>query len=100
MGTVQLHRILKASPEKIYRAFLELVPNQRIRHTDSFDDPAFPEVIEVTVEVVAPDSGLLHGNSSPRNHSRTEEAARSVKVSVLQAWSVSRHGFLGRDFGD
>src|ERR671936_509112 len=87
-NTVRLHRVLRASPEKIYRAFLdpdaivkwlppngftckvhqldarvggtykmsftnfttgqshsfggeylELVPNERIRHTDKFDDP-------------------------------------------------------------
>lgn len=87
-GTVQLHRVLRATPERVYRAFLdpdamskwlpphgftgrvhhldarvggtyqmsftnftsgtshsfggeflELVPNERIRHTDRFDDP-------------------------------------------------------------
>ena len=96
--TVQLHRVLRAAPEKVYRAFLradamakwlppygftctvdhleaavggtfkmsfrnfstgdshsfggeylELVPNQRLRYTDRFDDPALPGVIEVTV---------------------------------------------------
>lgn len=100
MGTVRLHRVLKSSPEKIYRAFLEpsaltrwlppygfvasvqeldarvggafrmsftnfgtgktesfggtfleLVPNERIRHTDAFDDPSLPGVILVTVEL-------------------------------------------------
>ena len=98
--SVQLHRVLKTSPDKVYRAFLEsgalakwlppygftctvhhldarvggtfrmsfhnfgsgnahsfggeyleLVPNQRIRYTDSFDDPALPGVMEVTVEL-------------------------------------------------
>jgi uncharacterized protein YndB with AHSA1/START domain len=29
--------------------YLELVPNERIRYTDRFDDPNFPGVIEVTV---------------------------------------------------
>ena len=96
--TVKLHRVLRTSPEKIYRAFLdpdamakwlpphgftgkvhqldatvggsyrmsftnftngsahsfggeylELVPNQRIRYTDKFDDPNLPGVMHVTV---------------------------------------------------
>jgi uncharacterized protein YndB with AHSA1/START domain len=95
---VRLHRVLKAKPEKVYRAFLEagamakwlppygftctvhhleahvggtfrmsfhnfssgnghsfggeyleLVPDQRIRYTDSFEDPNLPGVLEVTV---------------------------------------------------
>ena len=97
-NTVRLHRVLRAAPERIYRAFLdadalakwlppygftckvhqmdarvggtfkmsfsnfssgnghsfggeylELVPNERIRYTDKFDDPNLPGVIEVTV---------------------------------------------------
>lgn len=96
--TVTLHRVLRASPEKVYRAFLEgealakwippygfiatvhhmdpqvggtfrmsfrnfgagkvesfggtyleLVPNQRLRYNDRFDDPNLPGVMEVTV---------------------------------------------------
>ena len=96
--TVRLHRVLRAPPERIYRAFLdadamvkwlpphgftgkvhhleakvggtfrmsftnfgtghghsfggeylELVPNERIRHTDKFDDPNLPGVMQVTV---------------------------------------------------
>lgn len=99
-NTVRLHRILKSTPEKVYRAFLEpaalakwippygfiatvheldarvggrfrmsftnfgtgsgnsfggeyleLVPNTLIRHTDQFDDPNMPDVIEVKVEL-------------------------------------------------
>lgn len=95
---VQLHRVLRAPPERIYRAFLdsdaiakwlppygftckvhhleakvggtfkmsfsnfttgkahsfggeyvELVPHQRIRYTDKFDDPNLPGEIQVTV---------------------------------------------------
>ncbi len=98
--TVQLHRVLKTQPQKIYRAFLEasalakwlppygftctvhhldakvggsfrlsfhnfgsgqghafggeyleLVPNQRIRYTDKFEDPNLPGVLEVTVSL-------------------------------------------------
>ena len=97
-GTVRLHRVLKAPPERVYRAFLdpeamvkwlpphgftgkvhhmdakvggtykmsfknfasgnshsfggsylELVPNERIRHTDKFDDPNLPGEMTVTV---------------------------------------------------
>ncbi len=99
--TVQLHRVLKTQPQKVYRAFLEasalakwlppygftcavhhldakvggrfrmsfhnfgsdnkshafggeyleLVPNQRIRYTDEFEDPNLPGVLEVTVSL-------------------------------------------------
>ena len=99
-NTVQLHRVLIAKPEKIYRAFLdpdakarwlppngftgkvhhmdakvggkfkmsftnftsgttiafsgeylELLPNERLRYTDVFDDPNLPGVITVTVNL-------------------------------------------------
>lgn len=99
-GTVRLHRVLRAAPEKIYRAFLnadamakwmppygftckvhhmeakvggtfkmsftnfstghghsfggeylELVPNERIRYTDKFDDPNLPGEMHVTVAI-------------------------------------------------
>jgi len=97
-GTLRLHRVLRATPERVYRAFLdaaamakwippygftctvhqmdarvggtfrmsftnfttgsghsfggeylELVPHERIRYTDKFEDPNMPGVIEVTV---------------------------------------------------
>ena len=97
-GTVQFHRVLRATPERIYRAFLdpdamakwlppngftgkvhhldarvggtysmsftnftsgkshsfggeylELVPNERLRWTDRFDDPKLPGEMTVTV---------------------------------------------------
>ena len=100
MSTVRLHRVLRATPEKIYRAFLdadamakwlppngftgkvhhldarvggtykisftnfgtghshafggryvELVPHQRIRHTDSFDDPNLRGEMQTTVSL-------------------------------------------------
>ena len=96
--TIRLHRVLRAAPEKIYRAFLdadamakwippygftckvhhldakvggtfkmsftnfgsgnghsfggtylELVPHERLRYTDKFDDPNLPGEITVTV---------------------------------------------------
>lgn len=97
-GTVRLHRVLKTTPEKLYRAFLEadalakwiapdgfvctvhhleakvggtfkmsfrnfttgsahsfggvyreLVPGERLVYTDTFDDPALPGEMTVTV---------------------------------------------------
>src|SRR5512139_210806 len=99
-NTVKLHRVLRAPPERVYRAFLdadamakwlpphgftgkvhhldarvggsykmsftnfatghghsfggeylELLPNERIRHTDRFDDPNLPGVMQVTVSL-------------------------------------------------
>jgi uncharacterized protein YndB with AHSA1/START domain len=97
-NTIKLHRVLKAPPERVYRAcldagamckwlppngftgqvhhleakvggtykmsftnfttgsshsfggeYLELIPNERIRHTDRFDDPNLPGEIITTV---------------------------------------------------
>jgi uncharacterized protein YndB with AHSA1/START domain len=97
-NTIRLHRVLRATPERVYRAFidpdamvkwlppngftgkvhhmdarvggsykmsftnfttgknhsfggeyLELVPNERIRHTDKFDAPDLPGMMQVTV---------------------------------------------------
>ena len=104
--SVRLHRVLRARPEKVYRAFLqadamakwlppygftctvhhfepvaggsfkmsfrnfstghshsfegeylELVPNERIRYTDKFDDPGLPGVMQVTVSLKAVSCG-------------------------------------------
>ncbi len=100
MSTIRLHRVLRATPERIYRAFLdadamakwlppngftgrvhhldarvggsykmsftnfstvhghsfggeylELVPNERIRHTDKFDDPKLPGEMQTTISL-------------------------------------------------
>ncbi len=97
-NTIRLHRVLKAPPERVYRAFLdpaamckwlppngftgqvhhleakvggtykmsftnfstgnshsfggeylELTPNERIRHTDKFDDPNLPGEMQTTI---------------------------------------------------
>jgi len=105
-NTVRLHRVLRAPPERVYRAFLnadamakwippngftgtvhhmdarvggtfrmsftnftteqshsfggeylELVPNERIRYTDKFEDPNLPGVIQVTVSLKAVSCG-------------------------------------------
>lgn len=98
--TVKLHRVFRAPPERVYRAFLdadamlkwlpphgftgkvhqldarvggsykmsftnfstggnhsfggeylELIPDQRIRHTDSFDDPNLPGEMQTTISL-------------------------------------------------
>ena len=101
-GTVRLHRVLKTTPEKVYKAFLdaeamvkwlppngftgqvhemdarvggkykmsftnfstgkshsfggeylELIPNQRIRNSDRFDDPNMPGEMMNTIDIKA-----------------------------------------------
>lgn len=101
-GTVRFHRVLRAPPERVYRAFLtpdamakwlppngftgkvhhmdakvggtfkmsftnftteqshsfggeylELVPNERLRYTDIFDDPNLPGVMQTTISLRA-----------------------------------------------
>ena len=79
-NSIRLHRVLRAAPEKIYRAFLEpeamakwlapdgftckvhhmdakvggkyieLVPGKRIRYTDKFDDPNLAGEMTATIE--------------------------------------------------
>ena len=105
-GTVRLHRVLRAPPERVYRAFLnadamakwlppygftckvqhldakvggtfrmsftnfntgnehafggkylELVPHERIRYTDKFDDPNLPGEMQVTFALTKVSSG-------------------------------------------
>ncbi|MGE3538797.1 MAG: SRPBCC family protein [Candidatus Tectimicrobiota bacterium] len=100
--TIRLHRVLRATPERVYRAFLDaealvkwlpphgftgkvhhmdarvggtyrmsftnftsgkshvfggtyldLVPHERLRYTDTFDDPALPGEMQTTVTVKA-----------------------------------------------
>lgn len=100
-NTIRLHRVLRATPERIYRAFvdpdamvkwlppngftgkvhhadvrvggtykmsftnfstgrsesfggeyLELLPNERIRHTDRFDDPNLPGEMQTTISIM------------------------------------------------
>jgi uncharacterized protein YndB with AHSA1/START domain len=105
--TVKLHRVLRSTPERVYRAFLdadamvkwlppngftgkvhhvdakvggtfrmsftnfsngqsnafggeylELIPNQRIRHTDRFDDPNLPGEMQTTISIAQVSSGI------------------------------------------
>lgn len=106
-NTVQLHRVVRSTPERIYRAFLdadawakwlpphgftakvhdmepqvggkyrmsftnfatghshsfggeylELVPNQKLRYTASFDDPNLPGTMQTTVTLKAVSCGV------------------------------------------
>jgi uncharacterized protein YndB with AHSA1/START domain len=106
-GTVRLHRVLRAKPERVYRAFLdagaqakwlppngftctvhqldakvggtyrmsftnfssgkshsfggkylELVPNQKLRYSDRFDDPNLPGEMTTTVTIEAVSVGV------------------------------------------
>lgn len=105
-NTVRLHRVLRAPPERVFRAFItpdalvkwnpphgftatihemdvrvggrfhmaftnfttgqthsfggeytELIPNERLRYTDTFDDPGLPGTLEVTVTFTAVSCG-------------------------------------------
>jgi len=105
-NTIRLHRVLRASPDRVYRAFLdpdalvkwlppngytgkvhkldakvggahkmsftsfangqshsfggtylELVPNERLRYTDKFDDPGLPGEMRTTVTLKEVGSG-------------------------------------------
>ena len=109
-GTVRLHRVLRASPERVYRAFLdpdamtkwlppngftgrvheldarvggrhrmsftnfttgqshafggeyvELVPNERLRYTDRFDDANLPGTMQVTITLTRVSCGTELG---------------------------------------
>ena len=50
-GTFRMsfHNFSTGSGHSFGGEYVELVPNERIRYTDRFDDPALPGVIEVTV---------------------------------------------------
>ena len=54
-NTIRLHRVLRAPPERVCKGhsfggeFLELVPGERIRHTDQFDDPNLPGTMQTTI---------------------------------------------------
>jgi uncharacterized protein YndB with AHSA1/START domain len=105
-GTVRFHRVIRTTPDKLYRAFLdadawckwlpphgftgkvhhldarvggtykmsftnftsgnahsfggmfvELVPNEKIRHTDTFDDPNLPGEMQTTITFKAVSCG-------------------------------------------
>ena len=106
-GTVKLHRVLRSTPERVFKAFtdadamakwlpphgftgkvhemdarvggvykmtftnlttgnghsfggefIEVVPNERLRYTDRFDDPNMPGEMETTVNIKAVSAGV------------------------------------------
>ena len=115
-NTIRLHRVLRTTPEKLYRAFLdpdamakwlpphgftgkvhhidakvggtykmsftnfttgashsfdgtylELVPNERIRHTDTFDDPSLPGEMQTTISLKKVSVGRHPGGHPTRS---------------------------------
>jgi uncharacterized protein YndB with AHSA1/START domain len=50
-GTFRMsfHNFTSGSGHSFGGEYLELVPNERIRYTDKFEDPNLPGVLEVTV---------------------------------------------------
>lgn len=61
---VRFHRVLRSTPERVYRAFLDaeakakwLTPYEVIRYTDKFEDPNLPGEMEVTVTLKAVSCG-------------------------------------------
>lgn len=52
-GTFQMsfHNFTSGSSHSFGGEYLELVPNERIRYTDKFEDPNLPGMIEVTVSL-------------------------------------------------
>ena len=131
-NTIRLHRVLKASPETVYRAFLdpdamakwlppngftgkvhemdarvggaykmsftnfttgkshsfggnylELMPNERIRYTDKFDDPNLPGEIQVTItlkKVIVRDRTEHRAGGRARRDSRRDVLPRLAGI--------------------
>ena len=51
-NTIRIHRVLRASPEHSFGGtYTELVPGQRIRYTDKFDDPNMPGERKVAIDL-------------------------------------------------
>lgn len=50
-NTIRLHRVLRATPERVYRAFTLCggEADERLRYTDKFDDPGLPSGTELNV---------------------------------------------------
>jgi uncharacterized protein YndB with AHSA1/START domain len=150
---IRLHRVLRANPEKVYRAFLnadaltkwlppygfvckvhhldarvggtfrmsfnnfssgnghsfggeylELIPDELVRYTDTFDDPALPGIMAVTVslkpvlcgsEIDIVQAGIPEAIplemcyrwfSWPRLSSRTSRDERTATSGLVSAW--------------
>lgn len=48
---MSFHNFSSSNGHSFSGEYLELVPNERIRYTDKFDDPNLPGVLEVTVSL-------------------------------------------------
>ena len=78
--------------------YLEIVPNERIRYTDRFDDPNLPGVIEVTVTL---EGGLLRHRDQHRagQHCRRRFRSRPA-ISAGSSRSPSLRWSWSRTFRD
>ena len=72
--------------------YLEIVPNERIRYTDQFDDPNLPGVMEVTVNLKAV-------SAAPKSTSNRQTCRRSFRskpaISAGNSRSPSSRWSLG-----
>ena len=145
-NTIRLHRVLRATPEKVYRAFLdgdamtkwlppngftgkvhhidakvggtykmsftnfstgkshsfggeylELVPHERIRHTDRFDDPNLPGEMQTTITLKKVSCGTelnVVQEGVPESHSRRGLLRRLAGIA-----HPARETRRGRDSG-
>ena len=145
-GTIRLHRVLRAKPERVYRAFLdadamakwlppygftckvhhmdakvggtykmsftnfttghghsfggeyrELVPFEKIRYTDRFDDPNLPGEMQTTVTLEA---GVVR-NRAQRSAGRAARghSARDVLSRLAGVARAAREARRARDSG-
>ena len=145
-NTVRFHRVLRTTPERIYRAFLdadamakwlppngftgkvhhldakvggtykmsftnfttghshsfggrflELMPHERIRHTDQFDDPNLPGEMQTTITL---EEGLLrHRDEHRAGRNSRYHPARGVLPRLAGIAHASRETRRGGDSG-
>ena len=137
-GTVRLHRVFKAPPARVYKAFLdadglakwlppngftckvhhldarvggtfrmsftnfttggghsfggeylELVPNEKLRYTDKFDDPNLPGAMEVTVLLKKVSVGTEHQHRAGR-HSGRDSAGDACYLGWQESLTLPR----------
>jgi uncharacterized protein YndB with AHSA1/START domain len=48
---LSFHNFSTGNGHSFHGEYLELVPNERLRYTDEFEDPGLPGVLEVTIEL-------------------------------------------------
>ena len=128
-STIRLHRVLRATPERVYRAFidadamakwlpphgftgkvhqmdarvggtykmsfknfntgnshsfggkfLELVPSERLRYTDVFDDPNLPGEMQTTVVLKKRADSTAGNASGNKNASKSARAQKQTSI--------------------